>query len=266
MAKTFCLITGASSGIGRALAIHLSRNNVGVFAIARRKEGLEETKSLGDSDNIFPVVADVTSKDGRQNIVQAVEQSGNKIHYLVQNAGIMGTVSKAINVDEESWRMAFEVNVHAPFFLTQAMVPLMAENSRILHIGSGAAYNAMDGWSPYCTTKAAFLMMYNCLKNELAPHKIFVGSVKPGIVESPMQETIRASKAEDMELLDMFKGFKENEYSGPAEDKPHKPPTGGLDTASNVAFFLDFLLNETSDKEFSESEWDIRDEDHHSRW
>jgi len=239
---------------------------MGVLAVARREEKLKETQALGEPGKIDIVAADVATEEGRQAIADAVEASGQKLEFVVQNAGVIGKVSSAMNIDYDSWRNAFAVNVDAPLFLTQRLEEHLAPSARILHIGSGAAHNAMDGWTAYCSTKAAFFMMYKCLAKELGKKGILVGSVKPGIVESPMQEEIRKAKTEDMEMADQFREFKANEYSGPDPDQPHAPPKGGLDTAANAAHFVHFLLTETSAEEFVDKEWDIREEFHHSRW
>ncbi|GBG28921.1 Dehydrogenase/reductase SDR family member 4 [Hondaea fermentalgiana] len=258
---------GASSGIGRAIAVHLSRQNLGVLAVARREEQLQETRKLGVEDNIEIVVADLTTKEGRESVAEVVRSKCSKqLKYVVQNAGVIGKLDQAINLKEDMWRHVFEVNVHAPFFLAQLLVPELAPDARVLHVSSGAAHGPFNGWTAYNVSKAAFYMMYQCMRDELAPKGIHFGSFQPGIVESNMQETIRDATAEETAIIEMFKEFKANQYTGP-EDKPHAPPKGGLDVASNVAFFVDFLLTKVPAEEFSShGEWDISDESHHSRW
>ncbi|GBG28922.1 Dehydrogenase/reductase SDR family member 4 [Hondaea fermentalgiana] len=265
--KSFALVTGASSGIGRAIAVHLSRQNLGVLAVARREEQLQETRKLGVEDNIEIVVADLTTSEGRESVAEVVRSKCSKqLKYVVQNAGVIGKLDQAINLKEDTWRHTFEVNVHAPFFLTQLLVPELAPDARILHVSSGAAHKPYNGWTSYNVTKAAFYMMYQCMRDELAPKGIHFGSFQPGIVESNMQETIRKATAEETAVIERFKELKANQYTGP-EDKPHAPPKGGLDIAPNVAFFVDFLLTKVPTDEFSShGDWDIRDESHHSRW
>lgn len=246
--------------------MHLSRQNLGVLAVARREDQLQETRKLGQDDNIEIVVADLTTQEGRQTVADAVRSKCSKqLKYVVQNAGVIGKLDQAMNLEEGPWRHAFEVNVHAPFFLTQLLVPELAPDARILHVSSGAAHKPYNGWSAYNVTKAAFFMVYQCLREELRPKGVYFGSFQPGIVESNMQETIRAATAEETAVIERFKELKKNQYTGP-EDKPHPPPQDGLDVAPNVAFFVDFLLTKTSNEEFSKGEWDIRDASHHSRW
>ncbi|CAK8992082.1 Uncharacterized oxidoreductase C30D10.05c [Durusdinium trenchii] len=264
--KGFLVITGASSGIGRALAVHFSKKQFGVVAVARRAEELEKTSKLGVAENFKLVVADVATEEGRTAVAEAVQAfCPKKLDAVIQNAGILGCVKKVTEVSYDSWRKAFAVNVDAPLFLTQKLVPEMTSGGRILHISSGAAHSAYAGWSPYCASKAAFFMLYQSLKLELAPLGIVVGSVKPGIVDSEMQDEVRTADKEDMALVDTFKAFKDNMYGGDA-NKPHVPPSDGLDTPENVAHFIDFLLHDTSADEFSAAEWDIRDASNHNRW
>ena len=261
------LITGASGGIGRAIALRLARDQgAAVICVARREKELLETQAMaGDSSAaITPVVADLATEEGRASVVAAVQSAGD-LNHLVHNAGVLGGVGRALEVDPMAWKQAFAVNVDAPFFLTQKLQPHMAKGGRGLHVSSGAAHNAYDGWSVYCTTKAALHMVYQCLRGELKEHGILVGSVKPGIVESGMQETIRKATEKDMPMVQAFRDFKTNEFVG---DKAtaHAPPADGLDTAENVAHFVHFLLTEAADEEFAAEEWDIRDSAHHPRW
>jgi benzil reductase ((S)-benzoin forming) len=113
-------------------------------------------------------------------------------------------------------------------------------------------------------------MLYQCLRDELAPQGVLVGSVKPGIIDSPMQEVCRnPAGLGESKLVGLFQQLKDNEYKpsqGDSEDRPHVPTTTGLDTAANCAHFIRFLLQDTADDEYKAQEWDIRDPVHHSRW
>eukprot|EP00516_Mucochytrium_quahogii_P011350 CAMPEP_0203787786 /NCGR_PEP_ID=MMETSP0100_2-20121128/2450_1 /ASSEMBLY_ACC=CAM_ASM_000210 /TAXON_ID=96639 /ORGANISM=" , Strain NY0313808BC1" /LENGTH=265 /DNA_ID=CAMNT_0050690387 /DNA_START=73 /DNA_END=871 /DNA_ORIENTATION=- len=232
-----------------------------------KKEKLEETKNLGKADNINVIAADVACENGRETVIQAVKRiCPNNLNYVIHNAGMMGPISKAMDIDPKSWQQTFALNVDAPLFLNQKLVPEMPEGSRILHVGSGAAHNPYDGWTAYCSTKAAFFMMYQCLRGELAPKGIAVGSLKPGIVETEMQETIRKADVDEMADVGRFKEFKEKEYKAADKAQPHKPPTDGLDSVENVAHFVDFLLLQMDKEEYSKAEHDIRDSSHHDRW
>lgn len=298
MAQSIAIVTGASSGIGRAIAAHLARS-VKVLAVARRADALQETCRIGAADTIHTVAADITTRQGKNAIVEAVRASGAKVKFLVQNAGTIGPIAPAAgeigtsteeaqeNDFEDAWCKTFELNVHAQLFLVRALNRaglFENEGARVLHIGSGAAHNAVAGWGAYCASKSAFLMLARCMQTEATASnqgvKLAVSSVQPGIVESPMQEVIRAASDSSMPDVSFFRSLKENEYkeghsvgdvacqsgSLPPLPPPHCPPTDGLDTADNAAHFCNFLLNEMSQEEFVSKEWDIRDSSHWKRW
>ena len=103
-----------------------------------------------------------------------------------------------MNVDRESWGNVVATNLEAPLFLTQALIPNLklsaaeGDKPRVLNVSSGAAVNSYEGWGPYCITKAGLNMMYRCLSVELSHIGILVGSVRPGVVDTPMQDSVRA--------------------------------------------------------------------------
>lgn len=123
----------------------------------------------------------------------------------------------------------------------------MKPEARILHISSGAAHGALQGLGVYSVSKAALFMAYQVLKAELAPKGIFVGSVRPGIVATSMQDTIR--RADKDKFPDTSAKFHQFHEKMPAEHKVGgAPPTAGLDSADNVAVFLDWLLTGTNNE------------------
>lgn len=248
--------------------MHFSKAGYGIIACARRVEMLRETQALGESGNFSLVEADIATQAGRDKVASTVRQvCPSKLNFLVHNAGVLGAVAPVDSLELDAYRSAMTINVEAPLFLTQLLLgELEPHKSRILHIGSGAAHSPMHGWAAYNISKAAFFMLYRCLDKELRPKGILTGSVKPGIVETEMQQTIRRAKTEDMEDVGHFQKLKDNMYAGEDAARAHKPPADGLDTVENVAHFVEFLLLHTSDDEFGAEEWSIRDERHHARW
>jgi NAD(P)-dependent dehydrogenase (short-subunit alcohol dehydrogenase family) len=117
-------------------------------------------------------------------------------------------------------------------------------------------------------SKAAFLMAYRCLALELAP-TVLVGSCKPGIVDTAMQDEMRLAAETDFPKVTFFKKLKEEKeksFDKEKDSKPHLPDRSRLDTPENVAHFCWFLLTKTSKEEYSSQDWDIRDEQIASRW
>ena len=111
-------------------------------------------------------------------------------------------------------------------------------------------------------------MAYRCLALELAP-SVLVGSCKPGIVDTEMQDAMRLATEEDFPNVTFFKKLKtekEKTFDAEKDLKPHFPETGRLDTPENVAHFCWFLLNKTNSEEYSSQDWDIRDQAIANRW
>ena len=257
------VITGSSSGIGAALlrCIAKSEPNLNCLAVGRNQQKLETARSravaVTGTEKIKIVAADVSTPDGISSIVSAL---GNApVKYLVHNAGVLGPIAPLLDIDRETWRQVVATNLEAPLFLTQALIPNLkqcaaeGDNPRVLHVSSGAAVNAYEGWGPYCITKSGLNMMYRCLSMELSHHGIAVGSVRPGVVDTPMQDEVR-------------------EYAGPKEHFPamnkfhdlHK--SGKLESADTVAAYFHWLLSEINDNEFSADEKDLRNSKDDIRW
>ena len=153
-----------------------------------------------------------------------------------------------------------ELKVEAPVFLSRDLFPLLdTAHGRILHVSSGCAHKPSQSWLSYCVSKAAFLMLYQCLNLDWKG-RVAVGSFKPGIVDTEMQEQMRRASPEDFPKVDYFKKLKtsHDEYYGTEKrqpDVPHIPDLSRLDTAENVAHFAWYLLSKTSDAQFASKDW-----------
>jgi benzil reductase ((S)-benzoin forming) len=258
--KRLAVVTGGGTGIGAALVAALARAGHAVIAVGRRPEPLQAV-AAGAPALIQPVAADVATAAGRAAVAAAVSAAGRPVDFLVHNAGTIGAIAPLAAVSEADWRAAMATNLDGPLFLTQALLPHMVAGSRILHVSSGAAHNAVEGWGSYCASKAAFNMVYRLLKAELAPRGIAVGSARPGVVDSEMQAAIRAGDFPDR---GRFVALHEKRRADAVATAA--PPDGGLDDARNVAAFLHWLLTGPPADEFSAAEWDVRDKAHHARW
>lgn len=240
------IVTGGGTGIGKAIALKLAETKHKVLIIGRRIEKLIETQEHFPKD-ISYIQADIADSNDRQNIKDKIPSN---IEFLIQNAAVLGEVTHIKDISLKEWQRVMAVNVEAPLFLTQLLLPRM-ENTRILHISSGAAHHAIEGWGAYCTSKAALFMIYEMLKIELKKENIITGSVKPGIVDTEMQDLIREVDLGKMPHLQKFHDlFIENE----------------LEPVERVAKFLYWILTGTTDKEYSKTEWDIRERSYLQRW
>lgn len=234
------VITGGGSGIGQALAWRLAANGYHVLVAGRRSAALEQTAAQYDAIQTCP--ADVSEPAGREAIVEAVGE--DSVQWLIHNAGVLEPVGPLLSQSPEALRQAWAVNVEGPIALSAALVAKMPPGSRILHVSSGAAHNAYPGWGAYCMTKAALLMAYQILRMELADRQIAVGSVRPGVVDTPMQGLIRQQAEKDFPAVKRFQELKRS---------------GSLLDAQTVAVFMHQLLESTDAESFGAKEWDVRD-------
>ncbi len=239
------VITGGGSGLGRALAIALALREKSVMIIGRHAESLQATAQHSSLIDYF--CADVSKAADRASIVKKLAQQPC-ISGLIHNAGIIEPIAAMTAMQQEEWQACIATNLEAPFFLTQLLLPYVRQG-RILHIGSGAAYFPVVGWSAYCVSKAALAMLTRCW--QLEEPSLAIASVMPGIVDTPMQAIIRGAQHMDDSKHDFFCRLKQ---------------TGHLLSPEVVAAFLVWLLLDVSAKEFASREWDIYDNSHHADW
>ncbi len=238
--RELTVVTGAGTGIGRALSHGLAQAGYHVLGVGRRLEPLETTRSAYPN-HIRIVAADVSLPEGRAAIVQAVD---GKVRFLVHNAAVLGPVDRLENISLNDWRSHMAINVEGPLFLSQALMGSFFEGSRILHISSGAAHGPYKGWGAYCTSKSALHMIYRCLDLEWKEKGIRVGSVRPGVVDTPMQDNVRQAQSDVFPDLPRFIDLKES---------------GSLASPERVAAWLVDILTKTDDEQFSGKELDFRD-------
>jgi NAD(P)-dependent dehydrogenase (short-subunit alcohol dehydrogenase family) len=241
------LITGGGTGIGRALAERFADKGWRVTIVGRRLDLLQEV-ARDYPDKISIISADVGRNQDRQKIV--AEAKGT-LDLLVHNAAVLGPVGPILDQSPEDWKSHMATNVEGPLFLTQTLLPNLVENSRVVNISSGAAHKGIPGWGMYCTSKAALFMLGQLLKDELAQRNIWFGSVRPGIVDTPMQAEIRSLEPGNFPMVEQFRQYK---------------ATGALVTSELVAQYLEWLLLEVSGPQLGEREWDIRDSEWQSAW
>ena len=247
MNNPLAVVTGGGTGLGRALCHALADRDLDVLAVGRRQEPLAETRSA-NPDRISVLSADVATDSGREEIVAAVGE--RSLTVLVHNAGVLEPVAPLADVTLADWRRSQAINVEAPLFLTQALLPRL-DGGRILHVSSGAAHSGYSGWGAYCTSKAALYMLYQVWSLELAERGLAVGSVRPGVVDTPMQTLLRQQRREDFPAIDKFLDLHAQ---------------GKLENPDEVAGFVSWLLLDVSNEGFSRSEWTFTDPEQQAMW
>lgn len=180
---TACLITGASRGIGRAIAVKLSeREDIQNFVLlARGKKGLEETKKLMNPEKRVDIYSvDLTRFEEIQKIVDQVAKEFGTIDYLLNVAGYAEPKS-LLETTIDNWTQTYLINVHSVFFITREVVKHMKKTGgKILNVASTAGMSSRPGWLAYASSKAAVISMSQTLSDELAEYGIKVYCVSPG--------------------------------------------------------------------------------------
>lgn len=181
------VVTGASTGIGRACALDLTQRGFLVFAGVRSEQAAEMLRKQA-ATGLTPLVLDITREDQVRDAVDTVgEALGDKpLLGLVNNAGI--TVNGPLEfVPLEDLRRQLEVNVVGQVAVTQALLPLLRQGTgRVVLIGSVSGLVAMPGMGPYCMSKFAIEALGDVLRLELSPFGIRVIVVEPGTIETPI--------------------------------------------------------------------------------
>ncbi|MDO6817548.1 SDR family oxidoreductase [Zobellia sp. 1_MG-2023] len=198
------IITGASSGIGEATALKLSKEGAKVVLTARREDRLKDLKEKIENNGgeALIVTGDVTSKSDYEELVNKTLEKFNTIDALINNAGLM-PLSYVEKLKTDEWEKMVDVNIKGVLNGVAAVLPTMIENKggNIINISSSAAHNYFPGGAVYCATKSAVKMFSEGLRQELAPkYGINVTSIEPGAVSTELTDTIT-----DEDIKETFK-------------------------------------------------------------
>ena len=187
MDDTAVVVSGASTGIGRATALHLDSIGLRVFAGVRREEDGEALRREASS-RLTPLRLDVTNPDDVASAANVVGDAvrDSRLAGIVNNAGI--AVSGPVEfVSIDDWRRQFEINLFGVVSMVQAFMPLLRENrGRIVTTGSLGGRLAQPMVAPYCASKHALEALHDALRVELRPWGIKASLVQPGAVKTPI--------------------------------------------------------------------------------
>jgi NAD(P)-dependent dehydrogenase (short-subunit alcohol dehydrogenase family) len=203
MNSKVAIVTGASRGIGRAVALELAQNGWHVaINYARNADAAEEVKREvesrrgGGGVGGLIVQADVSKADDRKRLVDETIKSLGPIGLLVNNAGVAPDVrADILDASEESFDRLININLKGPYFLTQLVARAMIESKtagKIVNITSVSAYTASTNRGDYCVSKAGLAMMTQLYAARLAEHGINVYEIRPGVIETDMTGPVKA--------------------------------------------------------------------------
>ena len=182
----FAIVTGASTGIGRATAIELGKSGTTVALVARNKEKLEETKRLieeaGGTGIVFE--ADLSNIDSINNLIQSIKQEAQQVDILVNIAGIWHGDNEVFagkdfeTFDQKVILDTFSVGLISPTLLVHGLVSIMLQGSNIVNL-SGTFENGAKGWLPYYVSKRGIEDLTQGLSEELKDKQINVNCISP---------------------------------------------------------------------------------------
>lgn len=197
------LITGASRGIGAAAARVFADAGANVALVARSQGDIADLAGeIGDRAIAIP--CNVSRLSEMQAAVDVTLDSFGQLDVLINNAGVIDPISRLSDVDPDEWSRLIDINLKGVFYGMRVAVPVMKKQGggSVLTISSGAAHSAIEGWSAYCTSKAAVNMLGRALHHEEHANGIRAIGLSPGTVATQMQREIKASGINPVSQLD----------------------------------------------------------------
>lgn len=227
MQGKICVITGGSRGLGSFMAQgFLQAGAKRVYITARKAEACEAAaKALSEFGECIALPADVASNEGMASLVKALNEREDHIDVLVNNAGT-GWAGEFGQFPEKGWDKVMDINAKSPFFLTQALLPLLKKNasagsfSSVINIGSiaGIVGNGLDNYT-YAISKTAVHQLTRVLAKELAESHIRVNAIAPGRFYSKMTEFLSSNQEEfekECEIIPMHRWGEPSDIAGVA--------------------------------------------------
>ncbi|MEO7674142.1 MAG: glucose 1-dehydrogenase [Pyrinomonadaceae bacterium] len=225
------VVTGASSGIGRAVSLMFAENGANVIAVGRNQSELGKLRDDARHTNgsIKTHLADITETSQADRLVtETIEHSG-RIDVLVNSAGVI----KAGSIEDttlEDWDKMMNINLRSMFYLMQKCVPYLVESKgNIVNVSSVTGSRAFPGVLAYCVSKAATDQLTRCSALELAPKGVRVNAVNPGVVITNLHKR---------------GGMSEENYAKFVENAIKTHPLGRAGTPEEVAGLILFLASE----------------------
>ena len=186
------LITGGTSGLGKMMALALAKAGAFVWIASSRDNADETLKELNDqgSEGRF-IQVDVTSSEALENIVTLIHEESNQIDILVNAAGInLRTSAEDLTLDE--WQKTIDINLTAPFHLSQLVADSMKKNKwgRIINIASLQSLRAFDNSIPYGASKGGIMQLTRALAQAYSKDGVLVNAIAPGFFRTNLTESL----------------------------------------------------------------------------
>lgn len=223
------VVTGATSGIGEACVDLFAAQGAHILGLGRTEDKLAALKHKY-GDRFTALHFDLVDADASEIAAQVHEATGGELHGLVNGAGIItsGSIEETSN---QALEHMLQINLVAPFALTRELLPQLrrAEDASIVNISSVSGLRPYPNLSSYCISKAALDQMTRCMAIELAPEKIRVNAINPGVVVSQLHRR---------------GGMDEAEYEAFLERGAQTHPIGRVGQVDEIAKLIAYLLSE----------------------
>lgn len=207
MKKTI-MVTGATAGFGRAIAIKFAENGYNVIITGRRKERLDELKKELGKAEVLALNFDVRDRNAVRSQIENLPGKWKNIDVLVNNAGLAAGLSHIEEGDIDDWEQMIDTNIKGLLYMTRYVAPLMVSNKKghIINIGSIAGIDPYENGNVYCATKAAVAQLSRTMRVDLLKNNIKVTNVAPGMAETEF--SLVRFKGDSEKADAVYKGIK----------------------------------------------------------
>ncbi len=231
-ARPVAIVTGAGSGIGRAIATRLAHDGCRAVVLDLDQQAAEKVAAEIVEQGLEAVALGGVDVSDRAQVNAAADRVRTEVGpplVLVNNAGIPG-FKAFLDITDEKWNRIMEVNLNGPFYFCQAVVPDMIEAGwgRIVNISSSSAQSGQPYMIHYVTSKAGLIGFTKALALELGPHGITVNTIPPGFVDTPM---LRGSEQRGL-------------LGGTVDETAERTPVRRAGTPEDIAHACSFLVSE----------------------
>ncbi|CAL1676069.1 unnamed protein product [Lasius platythorax] len=233
------LITGASSGIGAATAVHLAQLGASLSISGRNKDNLNKVAEQCGQSKPFIVTGELTNETDVKNIIDSTIKHYGKLDVLINNAGIIepGSIE---STSLEQYDRVFNVNVRSVYQLTALAVPhLIKTKGNIVNVSSITGLRSFSGALAYCMSKSAVDQFTRCIALELGPKQVRVNAVNPGVVITNLH---RSSGMSEEQLKAFYEHSKETHVLGRTGDVTEVAKTIAFLASDDASFITGATL------------------------
>jgi NAD(P)-dependent dehydrogenase (short-subunit alcohol dehydrogenase family) len=224
--KRNALITGASQGLGKAIAEQFVREGANIVICARDQNALSEARAelqklAGADQRILARPCDVSSEEQVNQLAAFALGELGTIHVLVNNAGIYGPMGPTESVPWSEWTRSIEINLYGVLLPSRALIPQFkkARSGKIIILSGGGATNPLPNISSYAASKAAVVRLMETLAEELKPYQVDVNAIAPGALNTRFLDQVLAGGKEQVGEAFFAKALKQRESGGVPLDK-----------------------------------------------